>query len=314
MKTVSEAIEDYLYSIRVIENKAANTVTSYQNDLKRYEDYLKRFEITDITEVNSQLIQEFIGDALSELSRSSVTHLITTLRGFHGYLFLTYNIPSPMGSLSIRRTQDHLPLFLNETDMNKLLESCDLNDPKQYLHHLILQLIYVSGLRVSELCNLQIKQVNLSHSQLRIFGKGSKERLVLINDQTCQMMNHYFTFIRPGFNRKKNNSLFFINHLGNPVNRQYVFNLIKQKAEELGLNTAISPHSLRHSFATHMLASGADLRSVQELLGHSDISTTQIYTHVQNEQLRKAYDLLPRAERNENTEFKEEEKNVQNIK
>ena len=123
------------------------------------------------------------------------------------------------------------------------------------------------------------------------------------------------TDIRPIFNRHKNNTLFFINHLGNPLNRQYVFNLIKNKAEQLGLNEAISPHTLRHSFATHMLASGADLRSVQELLGHSDISTTQIYTHVQNEQLRKAYDLLSRADRDEDIKVTEKEnENVQNSK
>ena len=313
--TVREAIEDYLYAIRVIENKSVNTVSSYENDLKRYEDYLSSFNVTDIEKVNPQIVQEFIGEAMRDLSRSSVVHLLTTLRNFHNHLFLNYNIASPVGSLSIRKTRDHLPLFLNESDVEKLLSSFDLNDEKQYFQHLILQLTYVSGLRVSELCSLQIRQVNLTHSQLRIFGKGSKERLVLINEETGAMMKHYFTVIRPLFNRHKNNTLFFINHLGNPLTRQYVFTLIKKKAEELGLNEDISPHTLRHSFATHMLSSGADLRSVQELLGHSDISTTQIYTHIQNEQLRKAYDLLPRAEREENTEIIDKEnENVQNSK
>ncbi len=314
MKTVHEAIEDYLYNIRVIENKSANTVTSYSNDLRRYEAYLEKFAITELEEINQQLIQEFMAESLRQLSRTSSVHLLTSIRNFHNYLFLTYNIPSPLGSFSLHKTRDHLPLFLNEQDMKNLLESFDLNNEKDYLDHLLLQLIYVSGLRVSELCSLQIKQVNLTHNQLRIFGKGSKERLVLINDETCLQMKHYFTVIRSDFNKKKNNTLFFINHLGNPISRQYVFNLIKRKADELNLNSNISPHTLRHSFATHMLSSGADLRSVQELLGHSDISTTQIYTHVQNEQLRNAYSLLPRADRNEETDIMEEEDNVQNIK
>ncbi|MBQ6654139.1 MAG: tyrosine-type recombinase/integrase [Erysipelotrichaceae bacterium] len=304
---VSEAIEDYLYSIRVIENKAANTVSSYANDLRRYEEYLVSFGIEDVEDINLQVIQEFAGSCLKELSRSSVVHMMTSLRNFHNYLFINHNIASPIGSFAVRKNRDHLPLFLNEEDMEKLLASCDTDDPKGCLHHLILQLIYVSGLRVSELCELQIRQVNLAHSQLRILGKGSKERIVLINEETRELMNHYFTVIRTRFNRHKNNTLFFINQLGNPLNRQYVFNLIKKKADELNLNSAISPHTLRHSFATHMLSSGADLRSVQQLLGHSDISTTQIYTHVQNEQLRKAYDLLNRAGMDKDVETSEGE-------
>ena len=302
---VREAIEDYLYTIRVIENRSANTVSSYGNDLKRYEDYLNGSGIEDVEDISLLTIQEYIGCCLNDLARSSVVHMMTSLRGFHNHLFINYNIPSPIGSFSIRKNQDHLPLFLNEDDVEKLLQSCDESDPKGCFQRLILQLIYVSGLRVSELCGLQIRQVNLMHSQLRIIGKGSKERIVLINEETTELMNRYFTEIRPKFNRRKNNSLFFINHLGNPLNRQYVFALIKKKAEELDLNADISPHTLRHSFATHMLASGADLRSVQQLLGHSDISTTQIYTHVQNEQLRKAYDLLGRADKDEDVDTME---------
>jgi len=299
---IKDAIDNYLYQIKIIENKSENTVLSYTNDLNKYAEFLKDNQINEVEEITRELIDEFITSQLNTLSRRSVVHLLTTLRGFHNYMFMFSNLPSPLGSLTLKMPKDHLPVFLNEDEVKMLLASCDLDDDREYFHHLILQLIYVTGLRISELCNLSVKQTNLAHKQLRILGKGSKERVVLINEQTTEMMNYYFANIRTKWNVRKNSNMFFINHLGNPLNRQYVFKLIKDKAEQCGLNKDISPHTLRHSFATHMLNSDVDLRTVQELLGHSDISTTQIYTHVQNKKLQEAYNKLERARKKEDVE------------
>ncbi len=299
---VSQAIDDYLYQIKVIENKSPATIDSYRNDLRKYSDYLKECQIEDFEDITSEDVEEFLIESLQQQAKSTVAHNLTTIKNLHNYAFLNYDIPSVVSNLSIKKAQDHLPVFLNEQEVKQLFDSFDKDDDEQFFKRLLLEVIYVAGLRVSELCQLQIKKVNLSHLQLRIVGKGSKERVVLINEETASDMDYYFKHIRPKFNINHNNLYFFINQKGHPLSRQYVYNVIKEKQKQLGISKNISPHTLRHSFATHLLNSDVDLRTVQELLGHSDISTTQIYTHVQNEQLQQAYSKLPRAQKEEDSD------------
>ena len=174
-----------------------------------------------------------------------------------------------------------------------------LNTRFDYRNKAMLELLYSSGLRISELVNLTTRDIDFTNSIVRCFGKGNKERVVLINNETTENITYYLNNIRPIFNKKNNNTALLINNLGNQVNRQYVFALIKAKQKELNIEISISPHSLRHSFATNMLENDSDLRSVQQLLGHSDISTTQIYTHLQDKKLVEAYNKLSRAKKKE---------------
>ena len=294
---IEEAIENYVYDITVLENKSLRTISSYKNDLKKYQAFLREKGFENIEEVQNYDIQVFIGQQLDSMSKSSVAHLLTTLRNLHKYLYMAFNIVDPTQNLKVKINRDHLPTYLSEEEMSQILESKDDETDKQFSDNLMLQLIYVSGLRVSELVDLQTRYVNISHRQLRIIGKGNKERIVLIDENTAEKMKFYYRNIRSTWIKKVpvNSQWFFINSRGGRINRQYIYQLVKKKQHELGLSKEISPHSLRHSFATHLLEKGADLRSVQELLGHSDISTTQIYTHVQVKQLHEAYSKLPRA-------------------
>ena len=284
---IKEAIEEYLYHISAVEQKSENTILSYKNDLRN--------GIEDMEDVRSEDLQTFLGEQLDEMNKKSVAHLLTSVRNLHKFLFINYDIKNPADNLSVKVNKDHLPSFLNEEEMNVLLTSFDDSDPVQYYQRTILELIYKSGMRVSEVCGLLVKQVNVTHKQLRIIGKGSKERIVLIDNDITERMVYYFQKIRTLWIRSgSDQQYFFINNKGNVLNREYVYELIKRKQNELNLKN-ISPHSLRHSFATHLLDENTDLRTVQVLLGHSDIATTQIYTHVQTKKLHEAYDKLPRA-------------------
>ena len=298
---VEEAINDYLYNISTIEQKSQATISSYKNDLIKFVDFCKENEIPEIEKVDNLMIQDFLSIQKGQLSDNSLAHLLTSLKNLFNYLFITYNIKNPIAVLSLKKRQ-HLPTFLTEKEIKLVLDSFNEEDDEQFFQKLLLELIYVTGIRVSELCDIQIKAVNLAHKQIRIIGKGNKERIVLIDTETSESMLYYLRNIRPKFNKKKQNVYFFINRLGNKINRQYVFQLIKEKSSEVGINKNVSPHSLRHSFATHMLNEDVDLRSVQELLGHSDISTTQIYTHVESKHLKDAYDKLERAKKKEKIE------------
>ena len=302
---VKEAIENYLYHITAIETKSDRTVSSYGNDLARYEAFLNEKGIENIEDVTNNDLQQFLGEQLDQLSKRSVAHLLTVLRNLHSYLFVTFNYKNPTDNLTVKVNADHLPSFLNEEEISKLLNSFDDEDPKQYYQRTILELIYKTGMRVSEVCNLTVKQINTVHKQLRITGKGNKERIVLMDNDVTERVIHYYRNIRSLWLKRKDEGIFFINQRGNALNREYVFALIKKKQDELGLRS-ISPHSLRHSFATHLLEEDTDLRTVQVLLGHSDISTTQIYTHVQTGKLHEAASRLHRAGlNNTRTEDKE---------
>jgi len=300
MMSPNEAIENYLYQITVIEHKSSATIGSYRNDLRIYEAFLAANGVTDISLVDSQLIQDCLAETGDRISRRSVAHLLTSIHNLHSYLFLNHGMPDPSGNLSVKVNSDHLPSFLNDQQIRKLWDAYDMADPRQRFQRCVLQSIFATGMRVSEVCNLQASHVNLQHEQLRIIGKGAKERIVLIDNDTGQRMAEYYREIRPGWLRKGSPSqYFFINPRGRKLTRQYIFAVVKKGCAAAGIQQNVSPHTLRHSFATHMLANDADLRSVQELLGHSNISTTQIYTHVQAKQLHEAYDLLPRAKKKE---------------
>jgi len=296
---IEDAIEDYLHHISVVDQKAVTTVQSYLRDLRIYASFLKQRHLENIADIAYLDVQDFISEQRACKKSNSVNRMISTLHNFHHYIAFTYpqeNDPS----LFIRSKKDglKLPKYFNEHDIIQMLDSFG-NSDQELFEHAILELLYSCGLRVSELCSLTMNQLHLDQGFLRVIGKGDKERMIPIHERAVQTVRDYVTLVRGQWEKKRMPNV-FINHLGNPLNRQYVHHLIKTKLEELGLDQSLSAHSFRHSFATHLLDGGADLRVVQELLGHSDIKTTQIYTHVQNKRLKDAYAAFhPRAKQKE---------------
>ena len=296
---IKEAVDNYIYNISVIEQKSPQTIESYKNSLRKYQNYLTEEGIDEINDVSNLTVQYFVADLLDSSSKTTAAHDLSAVKSLHKYLFLNFNIDNPTTGLTVKVNKDHLPTFLNEEEVNSLLNSFNDADENERFQRLLLQMIYATGMRVSELVNLQTKQINIAHKIIRVTGKGNKERVVLFDDDTADRLEGYFRYTRTRWLDGHTSNYFFINERGNRLNRQYVYRIIQEKKGQAGISFRVSPHTLRHSFATHMLENDTDLRTVQELLGHSDISTTQIYTHVQSKQLHQAYDKLMRSKKKE---------------
>lgn len=285
---LKDALEDYMHYLRAVENKALATAASYEHELNTYLAYLKEHKLTQIEEANDLMIQQFLAAQRETKKNSSVAHMLSVIRMFHRYLSMTYlNIHDPTLHLRGRKTIRPLPSYFREEDMARMLDGFGHSD-LDIFHKALLEMLYGCGLRVSELCTLRLNQTHLEQGFLRVIGKGSKERMLPMNKRSIQALREYLTLVRPQWCRSRSPYVFLTSR-GKLLNRQYVHTLIKEKLKENGLDERLSAHSFRHSFASHLLDGGADLRAVQELLGHSDISTTQIYTHVQTKRLKDAY-------------------------
>lgn len=286
---VKEAIEDYLHYISVVDQKSLTTISSYENDLYIYLDYLRQHDIATMETIHYETIQDFLNEQALLKKISSVNHLITVLHTFHRYITFTYDhIANP--SLYVRSSKGikKLPKYFNITDMECLLNNFGDSD-QDIFEHAMLEMLYGCGLRVSELCTLSLNQIHLEQGFIRCIGKGDKERMIPVHPRVKKTLEDYLQFVRKQWEVKR--SIFvFINSKGKPLSRQYVHLIIKKNLNLNGLDESLSAHSFRHSFASHLLDGGADLRVVQELLGHSDIATTQIYTHVQTKRLKQAYE------------------------
>ncbi|MBQ4019259.1 MAG: tyrosine recombinase [Erysipelotrichaceae bacterium] len=285
---LDQAIREYIISLSTAEGKAKNTVESYSRDLRQYSDYLKENNITDTSKIEEETIYSYIDDLNDRYASTSINRIKTTIRNFHHYLNFKYNLKDPSLNVATSKGKKRLPVYATKQEIEKLMSVFNDEDPQDLFDHTILETIYGLGLRVSECCDMRTNQVNLTDGFVKILGKGNKERLIPIPDTTKKLMHTYFANVRTLW-QKKNTNRFFINHFGKPIYSEYVENLIRNKAYEAGIKKPLTPHKLRHSYATHLLEGGADLRVIQELLGHSDISTTEIYTHVEQERLKEAY-------------------------
>ncbi len=294
---LQEALQDYLHYIQAVDQKSLATIHSYTQDLQEYHSWLQKQGKKEMEDILPQDIQCFLSDMEQGkgheeglcYKRSSVNHMLTSIHMFHRYISMNYpSILDPSIHLRGGKKQQKLPLYFNPHDIELLLDSFG-QDAQGLYQKAILELLYGCGLRVSEVCDLRINQVHLEQGYLRVIGKGDKERMVPMHTRCVRALRAYLTQIRPTWEKRKSTRV-FLNSRGNVLTRQYVHTLIKQRLQELGLDERLSAHSFRHSFATHLLDGGADLRVVQELLGHSDIATTQIYTHVQNRRLKEAID------------------------
>lgn len=286
---VKDALEEYIYHIKLIDQKAITTSTSYKRDLSKYTQYLINHGIHDMNEVTFNDIQEYLLSESLTSQPATINHYIVAIRGFHNYISDKYNeIINPARYLRSTKKGRKLPKVLSQDEIKAILSVKEKNEDKQVFHQCILEVLYGCGLRVSECCNLKMNQIHLQEGIIKTLGKGNKERLIPINETAINYMNLYIATIRSDWNKKRLNYV-FINHLGNKLNREYVDKMIHRRAKVAKISKNVSAHTFRHSFATHLLEGDADLRSVQELLGHSDIATTQIYTHVQTSRLKSTY-------------------------
>ncbi len=281
-------LEKYLDYLKYEKKLSQNTLKSYQNDLDIFQDF---FSNQDLTKLSAQDIQKFIKHQ-SKIHKSATTiaHNITVINSF--YTFLNSEdekIINPCENIISPKKPLTLPHYLTEEEVDRLLD-IPLTDAYSYRNKAMLEVLYATGIRVSELINLKFINLDLENDFIKVLGKGSKERIVPLGDVAKEALITYLDYYRNTLLKNKNSDYLFINNLGNNISRVGFFKIIKKLCQEKNIAKNVSPHVLRHSFATHLLAHGADLRVIQEMLGHSDISTTQIYAHLVNEKLKKDYD------------------------
>lgn len=284
---IDDAINDYLLQIKLFEGKSNLTVKNYAIDLNKYATFLASNNINDTNYITDSIINDFIAEINANFANSSVNRIKTTVRNLHHFLAYKYDLKDPSSNITVVKNQKRLPIYCTQDEIKQLMSQFG-DKPEDIFNHAILETIYGLGLRVSECCNLTISQINLNDGIAKILGKGDKERIIPIPDVTKKYMQEYFLNVRPLWLTKKNNH-FFINKHSRNIYPKYVENMLNEAIVKANLNKNITPHKLRHSYATHLLEGGADLRTIQELLGHSDISTTEIYTHVNTNRIKNSY-------------------------
>lgn len=283
---MEEEIKEFLDYIVIEKKLSKNTYESYKEDLKHYIDFFNKASIKNITKEDIIGFIKYLNKL--ELSPKSINHIIGTVKGLHSYHSMYYDIPNVMEDIERLKTKKTLPRVLNIEDVDRLLD-IELNDEFDYRNKAMLELMYSSGLRVSELVNLSLNDIDLNECMVKVFGKGSKERIIPIGDYAIEALNKYINEYRNSMLKGYITDYLFLNNHGKNMTRQGFFKILRSIAKKKDINVEFSPHTLRHSFATHMLEHGADLRSIQELLGHENMSTTSIYTHVRSDLLKENY-------------------------
>jgi len=295
---LNELADTYIDYLTIEKGLSSNSIEAYTTDLISYLNYLDKNKIKDIGQADTTAILGWLvqltRNGLSPKSRAR--HLVT-LRGFYKYLAGEKVInTNPIKDVDIPKTGQSLPKVMSYSEVQALLEAKDGVKPKDLRNIAMMEIMYGAGLRVSELINLKLSDVNLEVGFIRVMGKGSKERLVPMGSKAREVTQKWIDTGRPLVMKHQPGEYLFAARAGKPMTRQSFWKIIKKNASLAGLAQTVSPHTLRHSFATHLLEGGADLRSVQAMLGHSDISTTQIYTHVSREYLVRMHQAFhPRS-------------------
>lgn len=281
----NDYIAEYAVYLELELGYSNNTIASYTNDLNHLSNYLDKKNILKLTVRD---IEKYI-HSLSDLAPASISHTISSLRSFYNYYIKLGKITdNPMDSIRQPKLGKHLPSYLTIEEVDKLLD-IKIENNFDARNKAILELMYATGLRISEVVSLEFNNIDIEECIVRVMGKGSKERIVPINDVALEALETYIKEYRPQMLIGNIHNYIFVNNHGKMMTRQGIFKMIKSECAKKGIDKNISPHTLRHTFATHLLENGADLRIIQELLGHSDISTTQIYTHLTNEKLHEDY-------------------------
>lgn len=300
MQPFLDALEDYLHFIRVERQLADNTLASYRRDLKDYIEHItEQQKITNFSLITRHHILEHL-EALRMNGKTArtVSRHISSIRSFHQFLLREkISDTDPTVHLELPVIEKKLPKVLSIEEIERLIAAPSSNKPQGVRDVAMLELLYGSGMRISELIELNLDDLHLTMGFVRVFGKGGKERIIPLGRSAIQACTKYLNSARQQLlGSEPKNDAFFINRRGKRLTRQGVWKLLKQHSEKADIQKEITPHVLRHSFATHLIENGADLRAVQELLGHSDISTTQIYTHISKTRLSEVYKQYhPRA-------------------
>ena len=283
------AIEDFINYCIFEKGLSDRTKESYEYDLKVYRLFLEEKGICDVLDIKTEDIENFLKFRnYSNENTATIAHNLTVIKGFHSYLLKTNIVKKDVAeNISRPKLRKQLPKALSIEDVDKLLD-IKLNTFYDYRNKAMLELIYGSGLRVSELINLDTYSIDYTNCIIRITGKGKKDRIVPIGEYSMYYINKYLE-VRSFMLKKEHTDALFLNNHGKRMTRQGFFKNLKSILRQQGLDEDIHPHTLRHSFATHLLEKGADLRSIQELLGHSDIATTRIYTHISDNKVKEDY-------------------------
>jgi integrase/recombinase XerD len=292
-------IERYLGDLRVEAGLARNTLEAYRRDLQKFQQFLSGRDLRDPSEVSRPLLSEFLGHLKrAHLSPASTVRCMAALRGFFRFLCRERVMrEDPMISLSVPRPWARLPRILTQGDVTRLLELPEGAKPEDTRDAAMVELLYATGLRVSELVTLELAHMNLAVGYVLAHGKGSKQRVVPLGEMARRKIETYLTTARGALVKGRQSPHVFVTRRGGRLTRQGFWKMLRVRARRAKISKPIFPHMLRHSFATHLLDHGADLRSVQVMLGHAQISTTQIYTHVERERLKRLHtDFFPRKQ------------------
>ncbi len=284
------ALQDYQFYLKIEKGLALSTVDSYSSDVKKLISYLEENEITvSPVSINQEVVQEFIYAASKQINARSQARLISGLRNFFDFLiFEDYRKKNPTDLIESPKIGRKLPDTLSEEEINLFINSIDLSKPQGERNRTILETLYSCGLRVSELINLQLSDLFFEEGFIRVTGKGNKQRFVPINSQAQKYISFYVNTIRSHIEIQKGfEDTVFVNRRGKNLTRVMIFTIIKNLATKAGIKKKISPHTFRHSFATHLLERGADLRAIQQMLGHESITTTEIYMHLDKSFLKE---------------------------
>ena len=281
--------EKFINYLLIDKKYSNNTIESYNNDLSKYFSFMnkKNIKFNDIKRTDILEYIKYLKN--TNMNEKSISHNISVIRSFYKFLMLEkYIETSPIEFIDLPKIKKTLPSVLSLDEVDMLLD-IDLINNYSYRNKAMLELLYGSGLRVSELINVKLNDISFDECFIKVIGKGNKERLIPLSDISLDYLKIYINNYRNTLIKHENSEYLFLNNHGNKMTRQGFFKIIKSLAKEKNIKKEISPHTLRHSFATHLLMNGADLKSIGDMLGHQYISTTEIYTHIGNEKLRKDY-------------------------
>ncbi len=294
-----ETVGDFADFLRIDRGLADNTVQAYSRDLDQFGDFLRGRGVQAYTDASRHDVIDFVGFLQRDraLARSTVARKLSSVRGLYRFLLIDGRTQTdPAADVDLPKPARRLPKVLSVEECRRLLEMPDRSKPEGLRDAAMIALLYASGLRVSELVALRMHELSLTEGLVRTIGKGSKERIVPVAPLALHLVRRYLNEARAEFERHVGEDAIFLTRLGRPFSRGGFWATLKQHVRLAGLPEDTSPHTLRHSFATHLLSGGADLRAIQEMLGHANLQTTEIYTHVSTEDLRRIYDdAHPRA-------------------
>lgn len=291
--TWNNALQDFCHYLKIERGLSDNSITNYSLDVKKLISYLKEHEIkTSPINIDNTIVQQFIYEIAKSVNPRSQSRVISGLRSFFDYLiFENYRETNPLALIESPKIGRKLPDTLSIEDIDTIVAAIDLSKPQGERNRAIIETLYSCGLRVSELINLKLSDLFFEEGFIKVTGKGDKQRFVPIGNLTQKYINIYKNEIRihtPII--EEYSDTLFLNRRGKQLTRAMIFTIVKQLAEKAGINKTISPHTFRHSFATHLLENGADLRAIQLMLGHESITTTEIYMHVDKSHLRDVID------------------------